>query len=116
MAIEMRCVECDHPIKVADEHAGRRARCPFCSTVFIAPAATGESPQRISCHYCGADMPADELGKDVYPTCGRCRDSIRENEDDLAAEEKRRASQRQGTLIVSVIVFVIWTLLQLFGR
>ena len=35
----LACTGCGKSLKIADEHAGRRARCPSCSTVVEVPAA-----------------------------------------------------------------------------
>jgi predicted Zn finger-like uncharacterized protein len=38
MAIQVECPSCRASIRVQDEHAGRRGRCPRCKTVFTVPA------------------------------------------------------------------------------
>ena len=37
MAIEVDCTGCKKRLRVGDEHAGQRARCPECQTVFTVP-------------------------------------------------------------------------------
>ena len=45
MPFELRCPGCQKLLRVADEHAGREARCPNCSAVFTAmPLAADASP------------------------------------------------------------------------
>lgn len=39
MAIETICKGCARKLRVADEFAGRKARCPHCKTVYTVPAA-----------------------------------------------------------------------------
>ncbi len=39
MPIEMSCTGCGQTLRVADEHAGKLARCPKCGTVVSVPAA-----------------------------------------------------------------------------
>jgi hypothetical protein len=40
MPIETKCPGCARLLRVADEHAGRQARCPECNTIYIVPSAT----------------------------------------------------------------------------
>jgi TM2 domain-containing membrane protein YozV/phage FluMu protein Com len=40
MAIEFRCTNCNRLLRVGDDTAGKRAKCPQCSTVLTIPAAT----------------------------------------------------------------------------
>lgn len=51
MAIAFRCGECKKRLKVKDEHAGRRIKCPECSARVEVPAASAEEP---------GDEPEDE--------------------------------------------------------
>lgn len=44
MPIEMRCAGCGQMLRVADEHAGKKARCPACGTVADVPLPAGQSP------------------------------------------------------------------------
>jgi phage FluMu protein Com len=38
MPIEMRCTGCGQTLRVADEHAGKKARCPSCGTIAEVPS------------------------------------------------------------------------------
>ncbi len=40
MPIEFLCSGCQHQLRVADETAGKQARCPNCSTVLTVPASS----------------------------------------------------------------------------
>ena len=44
MPIEISCNNCQAILRVADEHAGKSARCPQCSTVIPIPLTPLESP------------------------------------------------------------------------
>jgi ribosomal protein S27E len=44
MPIEMRCTGCGQALRVADEHAGKKARCPSCGTIAEVPLSGGVSP------------------------------------------------------------------------
>ncbi|WP_254506546.1 ExbD/TolR family protein [Anatilimnocola floriformis] len=44
MSISFACPQCQNPIKAADEHAGRKVRCPKCSAGILVPAATAAAP------------------------------------------------------------------------
>jgi len=35
--IDFKCSKCAHQYRVADEHAGKKARCKTCSTVNVVP-------------------------------------------------------------------------------
>jgi hypothetical protein len=39
MAIETICQSCNKTLRVADEHAGKQARCPACGTIYTVPSA-----------------------------------------------------------------------------
>lgn len=62
MPIEMRCTGCGQTLRVADEHAGKKARCPACGTIaevplsgsLAAPASAADSP------FSGGYSPAPE--------------------------------------------------------
>ncbi|MCY2992615.1 MAG: hypothetical protein NTY19_32755 [Planctomycetota bacterium] len=43
MPIEMSCTGCGQTLRVADEHAGKMARCPKCGTVVAVPAAESDA-------------------------------------------------------------------------
>ena len=43
MAIEFECSGCSSTLRVPDEHSGKHARCPKCSTVNAIPANSGNS-------------------------------------------------------------------------
>ena len=47
MPIETNCPGCGRLLRVADENAGRQARCPVCNTIYVVPGASSgasESP------------------------------------------------------------------------
>jgi phage FluMu protein Com len=44
MPIEMRCAGCGQTLRVADEHAGKKARCPACGTIAQVPPAQEAAP------------------------------------------------------------------------
>lgn len=44
MSIEMGCTGCGQTLRVADEHAGKKARCPACGTIVQVPAAGEPAP------------------------------------------------------------------------
>ena len=43
MPIELSCTDCGQTLRVGDEHAGKKARCPKCGSIATVPTA-GESP------------------------------------------------------------------------
>lgn len=42
--IKFKCPQCAKEISAADEHAGRKAKCPKCQTVFVIPGARAAPP------------------------------------------------------------------------
>jgi alpha/beta superfamily hydrolase/ribosomal protein S27E len=42
MSLAVKCPDCDKMLKVKDEAAGKKIRCPACSTVFPVPAKSGD--------------------------------------------------------------------------
>lgn len=44
MAIEFTCSGCSNTLRVPDEHAGKHARCPQCSSVNVIPGSSSHQP------------------------------------------------------------------------
>lgn len=44
MAISFQCSHCNSTLNVPDEHAGKQAKCPQCSTVSVIPTAVAAKP------------------------------------------------------------------------
>ena len=67
MPFELWCPECQKLLRVADEHAGREARCPNCSAVFTAtPLAAGASPSHFT--HSGSPERADTTNPYASPS------------------------------------------------
>ena len=45
MAIETKCPGCERTLRVADENAGKQARCPMCNTIYVVPGGESAKPQ-----------------------------------------------------------------------
>jgi hypothetical protein len=41
MSIEIGCTGCGQTLRVADEHGGKKARCPACGTIVLIPSVSG---------------------------------------------------------------------------
>jgi hypothetical protein len=41
--ITFHCPQCHRPVRIADEHAGKKARCPGCRQVFAVPGRNGSA-------------------------------------------------------------------------
>jgi ribosomal protein S27E len=80
MAIEMGCTGCGQTLRVADEHAGKKARCPACGTIVQIPspgdAATlqpefdkppADAPVPTPEFNPFADLPEVNVGRSVSP-------------------------------------------------
>lgn len=46
MSIETSCYGCGKLLRVADEHAGKQARCPACGSVYAVPLGTNSTPSQ----------------------------------------------------------------------
>jgi hypothetical protein len=44
MSIELNCTGCGQMLRVADEHAGKKARCPACGTIVEVPSSAADLP------------------------------------------------------------------------
>jgi hypothetical protein len=44
MPIEMRCTGCGQTLRVGDEHAGKKARCPACEAIVQVPLTGSDMP------------------------------------------------------------------------
>lgn len=61
MPIETICKGCARKLRVGDEHAGRKARCPHCKTVYDVPAPNEPSSQdAFASSLSGIDSPATD--------------------------------------------------------
>ena len=68
MAIETICGGCAKMLRVADEHAGKKARCPHCGYVYDVPAATsGPAASEIAARYEGEWFLRTTDGKTYGP-------------------------------------------------
>jgi hypothetical protein len=60
MAIETICTGCARKLRVGDEHAGKKARCPSCGTIYNVPASSfAQQPE--------ARVEQPEAGSFGYP-------------------------------------------------
>jgi hypothetical protein len=60
MSIETICTGCSRKLRVADEHAGKKARCPSCGTIYSVPASSfAQEPD--------ASFEQPDTGSSVYP-------------------------------------------------
>jgi DNA-directed RNA polymerase subunit RPC12/RpoP len=66
------CEHCGHKISVQDKNAGKRGKCPECSTLIVIPAKS--TVTTFHCQTCGRkiDVPKTYAGKEVQ--CPSCKD------------------------------------------
>ena len=97
MPIEALCPGCGRKLRVADEHAGRQARCPMCQAIYTVPAP--------------GDAVRDAAGRGIHTEakrffpltrpafCGTCHDVTLLNGfrlEEAFAEYKRSPAARNG--------------------
>jgi predicted Zn finger-like uncharacterized protein len=80
MSLSVTCPDCDRTIKVKDEIAGKKVRCPGCSTVISIPAASANDDDFLS--------DFDDVSTPKRPR-RRKSESIDDDEDDLPAVKPR---------------------------
>jgi predicted Zn finger-like uncharacterized protein len=93
MPIQVECPSCHATIRVPDEHAGRRGRCPRCKAVFVATAPmTATADVDAPAIGPAAGHPA-EVGHAVAPGPSAARDGDGDGDGDLyaLADAPRRA-------------------------
>lgn len=66
MPISFSCSNCGRQIKVAEEHAGRRGKCPNCQTSLTVPSASAPDDDAYSL------APAEDRPRDAVVTERRC--------------------------------------------
>ena len=101
MVIETRCQTCARILAVADEHAGKLARCPSCQTQYTVPDQSDLATLDAVCHFCGTPMTSEEDAGDEFKTCDECRESIEENQREIE-DEAIAAGQFRYALIIAV--------------
>ena len=58
MPIQVVCSGCKKTLRVADKHAGKRAKCPNCQKVIEIPAASGDAESPAAMHGRGSQSPS----------------------------------------------------------
>ncbi len=58
MPIEISCTGCSQLLRVSDQHAGKKARCPSCGTIVQIPKFGPDEP---------SPLPADDPFSDSFP-------------------------------------------------
>lgn len=79
--IRFNCKNCGHRLKIPDQHAGKKGKCPECKQLIVIPAAGEESTQAASiikfrCPNCGQKIgvTTDYAGKRVK--CAKCKNPM----------------------------------------
>jgi hypothetical protein len=118
MAISFTCLSCERGLKVRDELAGRKVKCPRCGAVAAVPAAGSQavaaSPPRQ-----GARQSAGAV-REGAPTVARRKRPSREEEDDAEERRPRKKKRKKSNtglwiglgaggvaLVVGVVVLIV---------
>jgi DNA-directed RNA polymerase subunit RPC12/RpoP len=80
--INFNCKNCGQKLKVPDQNAGKKAKCPKCNNPLLIPSPPEQSPQKPSlikfrCPSCGQKigLTTDYAGKTVK--CAKCKNPLR---------------------------------------
>jgi hypothetical protein len=94
MAIETICKGCARKLRVGDEYAGRKARCPHCKTVYTVPGIEGEESNEPTFDTSDNWLLRTKDGT-VYGPVGKPEldDWMREGRLDSASQVRREAEQ-----------------------
>jgi phage FluMu protein Com len=103
MAIETRCTNCTTILKIAEQHAGRQARCPHCQTEYTVPAQTDEVALDAVCDFCGDPLDPNASPDDKTKTCAACQASIEENQVEIQAELQSAQHSRGALISIAVL-------------
>ena len=91
MPIDTKCPGCGRLLRVGDEDAGRQARCPACSTIYVVP----RSPAPVE--------PSAELtGNPFADRPGRVGPEVSAMSRQPAVSPTRHASPHRGGLILAL--------------
>jgi len=113
MPIETRCANCGRILSIAEEHAGKEARCPACGTEYTVPEQTDVAALDSVCDFCGEPIPIDTEESEGPRVCELCLASIEQNQ--LEMQEEAEARQRwyagfrpvlQGVGILVILFFL----------
>ena len=89
-----KCPECLQPMKLSDAAAGKRARCPGCKHVFVAPGGE-EEPEVVECAVVEEPKrPAKRPSRDEDDEDDRPRRKARRDEEDDDEEDRPRRRKR----------------------
>ncbi len=109
MPIDVTCPECEKKLRLRDEVAGKRVKCPKCGHKFVCQEPTGEEDEdNETIALAEEKRPA----KAIKPAKRQRRDDDDEDEDDDDAPRKRKRS-REVEQVATPIAPLIWGLLAL---
>lgn len=105
MPIKFECPQCKKPVTMADNLAGKRARCIGCQTVFVVPAHSGATA---SVHVPGAGGPKPAASR---PSGAGSKKTLTESqidfgldsEEETSSRSRRRRQGSRGTLVLLLI-------------
>jgi hypothetical protein len=123
MAISLSCPSCDRGLKVKDELAGRRIKCPGCGKPIAVPdgddeseAITATAPKRVG------PAVSERNGNGAAKKKSRPRDEEedKEEEEDRPRKKKKKKKDRKGLLlllllgggalaVLAVVLFFVFT-------
>jgi DNA-directed RNA polymerase subunit RPC12/RpoP len=92
--IRFNCKNCGQGIKVNDQYAGKKGKCPRCGGPIVVPAAAQQSQEQLMkfrCPHCSQKigLPAEYAGKQVR--CAKCKQPFRVPRPSATPEQKAPA-------------------------
>jgi phage FluMu protein Com len=124
MPITLRCSSCAQALKVPDNMAGRRGKCPKCGAVLVIPAAEEEEPEETARPTTRKARPTQRaiIEEKAVPSRRRAAEATRDDDDETAEEavprprevrKKKKKKQKKSSLLFYGLLGGCFTLLLL---
>src|SRR3954471_16932044 len=107
MAITLSCPGCDRTLRLPDEKAGGRTRCPDCGAVVSVPAASAEEEIETAVAAEDEAVLAEEAVEEDEAKPQAARGRSRAAEEELAAPPRKRKRGSIGVAIFLVLLGVM---------
>jgi ribosomal protein S27E len=98
--IQKKCPHCSRAIRVADEHAGKKIKCPGCKEVLALPAAStavqpAKAPQQAAAVRKAPPVPKRPPVDDEDDDIAEITEAVEDDEDEEEEERKPRKRRKR---------------------